>query len=480
MKTKGFFPSLSSRATAALLVLGMSALLGISIVTVLYIFPIVSGLTSLQILIGIIAFSAIGIIFLKPWLGFLLLICSLPFRSFSLVSFGSTSIRISEAIFIIIAFAWALHLLTRKRIVIQRTGFDLPLIILFLWMLFSFLWSPDTTSALVQTIRVFFGILLFYLSFQITHTEKRIHHAINTWVITGFLIATVAIFEFIHFGLPYLVRSYSRATTIFTPRLRSAAFLSPTLLASYLNLCLFLSVGILIHTETKRKKIIIGATILVLLCALIFTFSRGGWAGFLFGFLFVIYKLKAFKSVIAIALIFMLAALFLGGGILIDVLVERVSSFADPEEDIAYQERMVLWSATKKIILEHPILGVGIGSSPEYYDRLSFAYPSKYRYTHNLYLNIVAELGIIGFGLFLWFLAGIFRSYRLFFKRKGDAQGKKLMFIFAAGLIAYAVHGLLHFHLAERHIWAFLGIGMALMRVSDRTNKEKQQAVHES
>ena len=124
------------------------------------------------------------------------------------------------------------------------------------------------------------------------------------------------------------------------------------------------------------------------------------------------------------------------------------------------------------MILEQPFLGVGIGNSPDMYVKLHHYYPSIYSYTHNLYLNITAELGLIGFVLFVWLCISVVKAVSNFLKRIGSREHKIVLYPFIAGYVAYLVHGLLHFHLAERHIWAFLGIGMAVIQMySSEKNK---------
>ena len=447
--------SYSYSIVTILSLLGISVFLGISI-----------GITSYSysyIILGLFVICGILIVFAKPWIGYLLLVCSLPFRSFSLASVGTASIRISEVLFIMVAFALAVNVLVKTEIKIQRSQINLPLIFFSIWMLLSFLWLSDSISGIVQCSRVIFGILLFFLSIHVIESHQKFQHAINAWISVGFIIASITIYEFLISGFPYLAQHYKKVPTVFTQALRSSIFLSPTLLASYLNLCIFLAIGkLLILKRTKQRVIIIGV-IFVLFCALVFTFSRGGWAGFLCGLIYILYKSNNLKKFIVISLISLIIFIFFSGGIIKEVISMRLISYAHPQEDPAFQERLILWNATKKVILDNPILGVGIGNSSRALDKLSLYYPTRFRYIHNLYFYILAELGVIGFLLFLLICICIVRAIANFLRENEIEEYKKMTWIFAAGLISYAVHGAVHFHLAERHIWAFLGLGMALI-----------------
>ena len=67
--------------------------------------------------------------------------------------------------------------------------------------------------------------------------------------------------------------------------------------------------------------------------------------------------------------------------------------------------RLALAADTIEIWSRHPIFGVGPGNSWPYMHRYSVIDTP-----HNQYLNILLELGIVGLGCFLWFIAGAVRT----------------------------------------------------------------------
>jgi O-antigen ligase len=68
--------------------------------------------------------------------------------------------------------------------------------------------------------------------------------------------------------------------------------------------------------------------------------------------------------------------------------------------------------------------------------------PRVARYAHNEYLQVLAELGVVGLGLVLTLLAAL---GRLVWKRSGDAASPQLRAGAAAGLAAWAVHAAVDF-----------------------------------
>ncbi|MCX7671135.1 MAG: O-antigen ligase family protein, partial [Anaerolineae bacterium] len=82
------------------------------------------------------------------------------------------------------------------------------------------------------------------------------------------------------------------------------------------------------------------------------------------------------------------------------------------DENFAVLERVAHWRAGLAMFDDQPWLGVGIGNYAVVYDR--YALPHWYEplgHAHNIYINFLAETGVIGAGLFgalwigMWWLA---------------------------------------------------------------------------
>src|SRR5207244_8380680 len=126
------------------------------------------------------------------------------------------------------------------------------------------------------------------------------------------------------------------------------------------------------------------------------------------------------------------------------MVINRVSTFAFASRDKSFQWRLRMWSIGEQIIRDHPIKGTGIGSfamvANDYATRVpssAWIVPSEPRnmvtvngksysldvpsaeqveregasmssLPHNEYLQLTAELGLIGLALYLAVLAGFF------------------------------------------------------------------------
>jgi len=132
--------------------------------------------------------------------------------------------------------------------------------------------------------------------------------------------------------------------------------------------------------------------------------------------------------------------------------------------------------------IDHPIIGVGPGLYPSYYLEYAQEVPGlpgqEDIESHNLYLGVAAETGLLGLCCFLGILLIILRD--LLRVRRDEAQKRPAMADLATGLalavVAYMSTGLF-LHLAyQRYLWLLLALGAAVVtvaRVQDEDQKKE-------
>ncbi len=130
-------------------------------------------------------------------------------------------------------------------------------------------------------------------------------------------------------------------------------------------------------------------------------------------------------------------------------------------DDETWLSRVALWQAAGQMFLDHPVLGVGYGN----YKSLYTAYiPSQENLdAHNLYLQFLAETGIIGFFSFAIVVgAFFFRSLRSM--REQYALSRIIAFGVLGAITATSIHGTVDFLLnagpqVGMLFWLLLGLG---------------------
>lgn len=140
--------------------------------------------------------------------------------------------------------------------------------------------------------------------------------------------------------------------------------------------------------------------------------------------------------------------------------------------------RLDLWTVAERMIAAHPLQGVGTGqfqtSSVHYLlrpgaiERADFIL-SHPKVAHNTYLNVVAELGVVGGALFVGLVAAsvyaLLRAVAVF-RRLGDERMEILVRGTAVGVVGYLVTLVFISENYSKLFWLMLALGPALLAVA--------------
>ncbi len=116
-----------------------------------------------------------------------------------------------------------------------------------------------------------------------------------------------------------------------------------------------------------------------------------------------------------------------------EILSKRIRSILDLEET-SNKGRVLIWKATIKSIIKRPLLGIGIGNYPAVLSQ-NAEYAKAGSSAHNLYLNIAAEIGLLGLGGALGMLWLILRRGFRVFAESQDVFIK----IYSASFVLYTI-----------------------------------------
>jgi putative inorganic carbon (hco3(-)) transporter len=138
-------------------------------------------------------------------------------------------------------------------------------------------------------------------------------------------------------------------------------------------------------------------------------------------------------------------------------------------------ERLKSWILTADLIKKNPVMGVGLGNwkiavlEKENPSRFDFTYHLK---THNDYLEIIAEVGILGGLCFIFIFIFVFINLTNYLLGKPTTERLDLLFLSAFGLLAYSFDAFFNFPQDRPEIQSlfaiYLGIGIATSRIETR------------
>jgi O-antigen ligase len=150
-----------------------------------------------------------------------------------------------------------------------------------------------------------------------------------------------------------------------------------------------------------------------------------------------------------IFLMYGLGALVLAGIILAipsigEAIVERYTTLSQYQNESTWAGRWDIWWAALLIIAAHPLLGVGVGNYPyfaldysvDYVRQLSAEEGEIAGVTHQIFLAVASELGLVGLALFVSIL---FFAFKLALQLSQRSTFAAALFV---GLLAYVLIGM--------------------------------------
>jgi O-antigen ligase len=237
-------------------------------------------------------------------------------------------------------------------------------------------------------------ILIFALMMSTITTPKRIRQM--TWVMlsaSGYISAR-AIFDYVR-GVNLVEGDRVRGAI-------GGIFENPNDLA--LNLVTFMAPALLIMLQDRKpsRRLLAGALAVVMLGAIVCTKSRSGFLGLIAMALVIFYYTARLNPAAAFAILF-------AGLVALPAAPQsfwnRMDSITNAEEDPTGSRaaRVRLMEQGVEVFLANPITGVGAGQFQNY--DMPGVTTERWRVTHNVWLQVAAELGIFGLAVFAFLVA---------------------------------------------------------------------------
>lgn len=250
--------------------------------------------------------------------------------------------------------------------------------------------------------------------------------------------------------------------------------------AWYLTFMLPISMSLLFTKIRGIYKSMCGLTLVVGIGALICTLSRAGWSSFVIAALIVLLLnfsktkgktgLNSFAISLVAILIFVSTIVTVNPQFL-NIVNRRIFS----DDYNAAQSRIPQMQVALNIIKANPFLGVGINNYTEVmqdYDTSDIKLTSITRHqVHNIFLQIAAEMGIMGLVIFIWLILMVYKEGLTYIKSsEGTMSGIVIGII--AGTSAFLIHGLVDAASLGNHLflifWFFAGIIIATRKIESQ------------
>ncbi len=221
----------------------------------------------------------------------------------------------------------------------------------------------------------------------------------------------------------------------------SATFRYPNELAAYLTLILMLLLASAVTSHERVLQVCYALLFLVGFWVLVLSYTRGAWVAVLVvaPLLLVILGKKKAALIVALVGIGVFAVLVLRGGATSSRILTIFSA-----NDRGYSTREAAWRWAISVFERRPIFGAGIGTI-QFQPGAPYTNPAhhiKAVDAENLFLNVLAEMGIVGFIAVLGAFVGALRRAWKYVRLGGDQFDRAWNAGVLAGVVAILVYGM--------------------------------------
>jgi putative inorganic carbon (hco3(-)) transporter len=328
----------------------------------------------------------------------------------------------------------------------------------------SVLWSanPDVTRSTGMELLKLTAIYLTMIN--VITTARRLMVVCIAAVLAS-IVTSIGVIDWYYTGVD-LSEGY-RARWV-------GVFADPNHMAMNLGLVIPLAVAFLARKESGWVlRALCGVAAVLAVMSIVLSHSRGGFIG-----------LSVAMGVWAIREKRRIQAIVVGAVLVLGLVVFAPSSFWDRNEtvtqfteDASAMGRVYAWQVTSRMSLDRPLLGVGAGA-------FRFAWPfyappeaTTAYVAHNIFLDVIGELGFIGLFLFLVFAGGATGGA---FASSKDSQMGWLGRALSASMAGYLVCDLFSGYILSAHLYVLFGLAASAHRIAMARARTAEMVVQQA
>lgn len=443
--------------------------------------------------LGVVAVGAAVLALIQPLVGLPLLLLAVPFGSRGSGSAGDTStstdptIGAAELAVALLTLAWLARGVRLRELNIRGGAIVVLALAMAVLAGLSVGYAVDKASAIKETLKWLELLLALLIVFDLAREPVAARVVIGAMLVAGAAEAAYGVLQSVTdagpgaFELGGALRAFGH-------------FDQPNPFAGYLTTIVPLAGCMALCRANPRllRWLAVGALGLMVI-GIGLSQSRGAWLGAFVAAVCLLLLWSRFTRRLllpcAVAGVLMLALAVSGAlpASITDRLGQTIEYFGVfdvrtvevTSDNWAVVERMAHWQAGWYMFLDHPWLGVGAGNYAQAYpDYYVSSWLEPLGHAHNYYLNMLAELGVVGGGLLLLLLGVAFSQLGGVLARtqsQSDTFWRAVLAGVVGGLVVFSVHNLfdsLFVHSVNVQIGVLLGLGLlAVQHLRERRVK---------
>ncbi|MCL1999776.1 MAG: O-antigen ligase family protein [Turicibacter sp.] len=358
---------------------------------------------------------------------------------------------------IAVAFFLALFFYTFKLELI-----DLPLMFFMVVSLISAIMSVAASYSIPIAFLSIAIMLSCILSKTAIFTRSRLDLCLAAFVVATLGTGFVAIFQ-MYTG--YLNPAWIDAELFagFMGVRVFSTFGNPNIYAAYLLLAIPIAAVCILYAKNTWFKLFAFGTTIVLLGALAATYSRGAYVALALSVM--VFMLLIERRLIVLFVAGLAVAPFL----LPATILARVLSIVNLT-DSSTMYRIAIWQSSLRMIGDFWMAGIGQGAAAYNAIYPFYAFSAVVaQHTHNLFLQIFIETGLVGLLVFVAILACFFRTQFSFIRRAADVRLKLLSQAMVSAVVGFLALGMFDYPFHNYRVmltfYLFLGIASCVVNI---------------
>jgi O-antigen ligase len=377
----------------------------------------------------------------------------------SLAHVGSVSINPASALALLFIAVGGAYLVENWQLVKQAPS-TIPYLGLAVMATLSIAVAPSKGGAITETLRLLSVAVLYMVAWALIRDRQGLKRMAIALLASLVVPTLLALWQFDHGG----------STVIGEVGRSAGTFLQPDPFGIFMGFMAGFLAPLLLCKQLRARWLIVLASPLVV-GALIASYTRTGWVGFVFG-LFVL-ALVRYRSLLVIgplALVLMAAA--------VPSTVHRFSDLTSGRTHYgpgnSLRARLDLWRTNLPRVEHDPVLGNGFKAIVEDTTATQGAGVNVQQgaHSHSDFVRAIVELGVPGFIFFCWLLFGMWGACRRSYRRALKAGDPVLAALSLGALVAASAYILMSFDsnlmtqvAVSGTFWTLAAIGHAAGRV---------------
>jgi len=428
-------------------------------VTVSIIIGSIFGLCSLIPMwyVAVAALIILPLMLVRPQIGIFLIITAFPFIP---------TMAVVGLCIIVMLGAFISYLYNEKEI-IKFDMFDLSVLLFLIAIVFGSVVSYNVSGSIKPALVYIVFVSTVFVIRRSVDSKKLLYIIVNSIITVAFFVSVYGLYQKLT-GQAATTWQDSDMFENISGRIY-ATFGNPNVFGEYLLITIPVTFAALVKTTNKNRKFMYFMSFALQLVCMVLTYSRGCWIGIMLSMGLMLFMNG--KKILSVCV--------LGIGLLPfivpDAIIERLLSIGNTA-DSSTSYRVYIWQGTINMLKDFWVTGIGIGEQAfrsvyPIYSLNTIIAP----HSHNLYLHVICEMGIVGVIAFVGIIINFFRNSASISLKDKDL--KPLMTALICAMLGYLVQGMFDNVWYNYRIYMFFFIIIALSAAAGTCiKKEKENA----